>query len=1106
MGLCTQIAAAAAGVLGAAASPAVAGGARPQLQHGGEAASVAFDASERRLASWTSDQVDFWDLRSGRQISSVAVQHLRSVVFAGAGDSAVAVAYEQPLRVLDVGSGAITREVGAGVTACNASLDGGRIFAADAERIHVFDARSWVEVAALELPGVGAIRSDRSGRTLVLEHGGTFELWDIESRAMLRQLNTAACGRDTVTGLVMRPDGSEVAAMCGHRVVRWSSAASDPSALVEYKDNDLRLLSYDLDGRLWLVAWHLFEVMPASEGGGALRNARGNARNFEEASLTASVLAISSSGRRVVRESTTRTVGERRAPSLELRDLASFEVLHRLDRRMSAATSMTFFERERQVVAATSQGLAVFDLTRLKMDVLPETQDQMLEMVVASPDGASLYTADQRGVRALSRAGVTSWTGPFERGRRLKVSGDGTLLLHEGWDGHVRVVDAKTGRLRLDDAGPVRLSLAPVGAWGIAVTPHAGHSMDDALSRWSLARTGFEKGRPHPARRSVRGEVVILPGGLAAVHVSGSGSGNRLELIDAETLEPRFMRDVPREHWLNGEVCATPDGEELWVAARSGTVLVFSGRTLEPRGELAVPGLGNPQSMNCGQTWIAVASGATGAIHVIDRSARRPLVQMFAAVDRASGADFVFLSPEGYYAASPGGLRALSWVIDGRAYSPEVDDLGSNRPDLLAERLGAPAELVNLLRDARRRRIERLGRRDGALRSPEALPRVELTGAPLPATTVDESVRLQVTAGAPKGTIDRIHVAVNGAPLSAAGLPVKKPSKSVTLEVDVPLGYGRNAIEVSASVSGTESPRESAVVVRTSHPPPPELYVLGIAVADYDGEDHDLAFPVKDARDVIAALEGKGDRVGAVHTKLLADRDVTLASVRGAKDFFAPSRPDDQAIVFVAGHGLLDERLDYYFPTSATDFEAPSRLGVPYAALEEVMDGIGARSRLLLVDTCHSGELDEPQLARLASVGAKVSGGRGVIAKQRKTSSPSVWLGHPLFADLSRGAGVTVLASASGAELAFESEMLANGLFAHAVISVLSSGDVRNDVDRDGVTRVSELAAVVARRVGRHTAGVQNPGFRRRNVMADFSVHCLSRPESCLAYDRAGGW
>ena len=68
---------------------------------------------------------------------------------------------------------------------------------------------------------------------------------------------------------------------------------------------------------------------------------------------------------------------------------------------------------------------------------------------------------------------------------------------------------------------------------------------------------------------------------------------------------------------------------------------------------------------------------------------------------------------------------------------------------------------------------------------------------------------------------------------------------------------------------------------------------------------------------------------------------------------------DDVVIVFVAGHGVLDEKLDFYFGTYDMDFNNPKGRGLSYDELESVIEDIPARRKLILMDACHAGELDK---------------------------------------------------------------------------------------------------------------------------------------------------
>ena len=68
---------------------------------------------------------------------------------------------------------------------------------------------------------------------------------------------------------------------------------------------------------------------------------------------------------------------------------------------------------------------------------------------------------------------------------------------------------------------------------------------------------------------------------------------------------------------------------------------------------------------------------------------------------------------------------------------------------------------------------------------------------------------------------------------------------------------------------------------------------------------------------------------------------------------------DDIVVVHFSGHGLLDEQGSFYFATHDINFKNPSENGLEYELIEELIDGITARNKLILIDACHSGELNK---------------------------------------------------------------------------------------------------------------------------------------------------
>jgi len=72
-------------------------------------------------------------------------------------------------------------------------------------------------------------------------------------------------------------------------------------------------------------------------------------------------------------------------------------------------------------------------------------------------------------------------------------------------------------------------------------------------------------------------------------------------------------------------------------------------------------------------------------------------------------------------------------------------------------------------------------------------------------------------------------------------------------------------------------------------------------------------------------------------------------------------------MIFIAGHGVLDAELDYYFASYDMDFNNPSQRGIAYEDLEGLLDGIKPLKKALLIDACHSGEIDKEEVELLAT-------------------------------------------------------------------------------------------------------------------------------------------
>jgi uncharacterized caspase-like protein len=203
-----------------------------------------------------------------------------------------------------------------------------------------------------------------------------------------------------------------------------------------------------------------------------------------------------------------------------------------------------------------------------------------------------------------------------------------------------------------------------------------------------------------------------------------------------------------------------------------------------------------------------------------------------------------------------------------------------------------------------------------------------------------------------------------------------------------------------------------------------------------------------------------------VIVKSLIDESVTKENIAELNSFLAGASVDDVVIIFVAGHGILDENYDYFFATHDIDFNNPKDRGLAYEVLEGLLSRTKAYRKLLIMDTCHSGELDKEEVEQSENEDVRVGDvqfravGTSVKMKDGFGVENANELMEMLFSDVRKGTGATVISSSGGVEFAMESAEWKNGLFTYCFINGLN--EKSTDTNADGIITVSEIRSYVS--------------------------------------------
>lgn len=174
----------------------------------------------------------------------------------------------------------------------------------------------------------------------------------------------------------------------------------------------------------------------------------------------------------------------------------------------------------------------------------------------------------------------------------------------------------------------------------------------------------------------------------------------------------------------------------------------------------------------------------------------------------------------------------------------------------------------------------------------------------------------------------------------------------------VNLSQGENNIQVSClNEKGVESLKESfGIRYDPEIPEKANVYFVGIAVSDYNDSRLNLYYALKDIRDLSVMFKAKYPEL-IIDT--LLNSQVTRLSVLQLKTKLLKTNIGDKIILSISGHGFLSDSLDFYYGTSDIDFKHPELKGLSYNDLKWLLDSIPARNKLMLMDACHSGEVDK---------------------------------------------------------------------------------------------------------------------------------------------------
>ncbi|MCB9252911.1 MAG: caspase family protein [Flavobacteriales bacterium] len=495
-----------------------------------------------------------------------------------------------------------------------------------------------------------------------------------------------------------------------------------------------------------------------------------------------------------------------------------------------------------------------------------------------------------------------------------------------------------------------------------------------------------------------------------------------------------------------------------------------------------------------------VSSGMDAQIKLWDLSSKKEIVSFIA----INGSDeYITYSPDGYYMSSPGANKAIHFLMEDEIFLFDQFDLKYNRPDTILHKLGYNLpEIHDLYKEAYLKRLKNsnleLTDLDQKFRIPE-IDSIEIE----PDRTNPESLRIKLNASCKyPGQPERLYIWVNDVPFYGKnGRTLEKSNGKVIFFDTIRMSEGLNKLQVSVEDNhGTESFKKTSYFQNNGSQREYKLHLVCISINEYADQTYNLKYAVKDGRDVLASFSENLNKMESkkIWVDSLFNRVAVLENIIKIKKQLLKADVNDMVIVFLSGHGVLDSKLRFYFATQNMNFEKPEQYGLEYEILESLLDSIPPRKKLLLIDACHSGDIDKSLQNEIpfqtkdtnSLVNVVFNGSKGSRFLNLRSNSSKVTDGfelmQDLFTNLNRGSGTVILSASAGNSYALESEQWKNGVFTYSILFGLS--EMNADKNLDDKISVNELKEYVGQKVSELTDGAQKPTSRQQNLEFDWII------------------
>jgi WD40 repeat protein len=388
--------------------------------------------------------------------------------------------------------------------------------------------------------------------------------------------------------------------------------------------------------------------------------------------------------------------------------------------------------------------------------------------------------------------------------------------------------------------------------------------------------------------------------------------------------------------------------------------------------------------------------------------------------------DWMVKNPDGYFNGTDEARKYIHFVNGLKSYSVDQFFHDFYRPDLL------PKIFHN------RSGEEKKGVQGKLNSSPPPTVKVAL----LPAATQGKA-ELYVKITDNGAGVEKLRLLHNGKSIAINRDDLKLPSskgQSTTYKQIIDLVGGTNTFSAVASNKDNVESDQHTAEIFSEHPSKSSTcYILAVGINQYKNSKLNLNYAKPDAESFSKIVDEKSAQLFKnIELHALYDNNATRQQILSKLDELSGNiHPEDVFIFYYAGHGSMVDDKFYFIPTENLrlyDQSSLQREAIEASVLQEKLKNIKALKQLIVMDACQSGGSVELLATRGASE-------------------------EKAIAQLSRSAGIHVMASAGSEQFATEFTELGHGLFTYVLLKALQ-GDA-DGAPKDGKVTIYELKSYI---------------------------------------------